>query len=479
MASDNLNRVFIKAYDKGKPAVGQSPKSTQGAAAGNAYAVRFDTATAHPTPPHLLTQQAVRQQAPTVAQPNNLTNQAPAPMPIAAEQFQYQLQPQYQQNALQASEAATASLSVPNVQQSNYVQPQSPYAANQAGSGMPGGSQSVSGQQPWQDVAPHTSQIQPSTAARRDVQPARLDDQIAAKNRDGGIFRLDRPSYVQDTASQDPYIDSDCSEQSAVIHQLGSHSDTSQDAQTHRPNAGPRSGADQMSQAMAKERQLRQARSRIFNPLWEVDRLEWPWVCNQLLDTIGERSSAIAQHLLEACQDGLQVLAVTSPQGGTGTSTVACCLAMLAGKRGLNVALVDGNTENPSLCYQTNLELEVDWQEALARQLPLEEIAVHSVEDQVTLVPLLERLSAPSLDEHSMALMLQELSQSFDLVLVDLGHMSVPRSLVYSLGELGALSAVVAVVDRRHTSTERLESCLRQIRQTGISSIGLIENFAA
>ena len=228
-----------------------------------------------------------------------------------------------------------------------------------------------------------------------------------------------------------------------------------------------------------REQVLRQSRMKIFNPLWEVDRLQWPQVCSELSRAMDEESSTVVENLMRACQEGLQVLAVTSPQSGEGTSTVACCLAMLAGKHGLNIALVDSNIENPSLSYQTNLELDVDWHEAVAKRMPLEEIAVHSVDDQVTLVPLLERLNAPELNEHNVARMLQELSQSFDLVIVDLGNMSSPRSMVRKLGELGVIHAVVAVVDRRLSSPDRIESCLRQIRQTGIASIGLVENFAA
>ncbi len=236
---------------------------------------------------------------------------------------------------------------------------------------------------------------------------------------------------------------------------------------------------DERQKAIAKELDLRQARVRIFNPLWEVDRLEWPPVCLELLKTIDTKSSSVAKNLLNACQDGLQILAVTSPQTGAGTSTVACCLAMIAGRYGLNIALVDGNVDNPSLCYQTNLELEVDWHEALAQKMPLEEIAVHSVDDQVTLVPLLARLSPPQLDDRSMATMLNELAQSFDLVVVDMGHMASNKNMVSTLGDLGVINAVVAVIDRRKSSSEQIESCLRQIRQTGIASVGLVENFAA
>jgi Mrp family chromosome partitioning ATPase len=324
-----------------------------------------------------------------------------------------------------------------------------------------------------------------------------LADRIAAKNRGGDIFRLDRPSYATPVHEADLYADSDYSQPSEPLdsavpqvqgvptsssNNSGSYS-SSASADRSRPSENRQSSIAEHSvqhdQIRHKERSLRMARLRIFNPLWEVDRLEWPPICQELIESINSGSASVAQNLLSACQEGLQVLAVTSPQSGTGTSTVACCLAMLAGRNGLNVALVDGNTENPSLCYQTNLDLEVDWHEAVAKQLPLEEIAVHSVDDQVTLVPLLERLNAPELNERNMAAMLQELSQSFDMVIVDLGTMSSPRNMVNTLGELGVIHAVVAVLDKRNSSSDRTESCLRQIRQTGIASIGLVENFAA
>lgn len=297
-----------------------------------------------------------------------------------------------------------------------------------------------------------------------------LESRIASKNQDGEIFRLDRPTYKSFPQAADVYLD----------EELSSPSDSFDEAVAFAPP--PQSIAPDVQkkqQAIAKEKDLRQARVRIFNPLWEVDRLQWPRVCVELLSAVDRESSEVAKNLLHACQEGMQVLAVTSPRTGSGTSTVACCLAMLAGRHGLNVALVDGNTDNPSLCYQTNLDLDVDWQEAIARQLPLEEIAVHSVDDQVTLVPLLARLSAPQFSEQNMAWMLRELAQSFDLVIVDLGHMQAPKNMVATLGDLGALNAVVAVVDHRNLNNERIESCLRQIRQTGVSSIGLVENFAA
>jgi Mrp family chromosome partitioning ATPase len=302
--------------------------------------------------------------------------------------------------------------------------------------------------------------------------------QIAAKNREGDIIRLDRPERV--TTPDSPVSQQTENEQSRIrqpiaLQRLESPAEEASDnSQQSFSNDGKT-----REKIRAAEEGLRKARKRIFNPLWEVDRLEWPRICLELLSTIEERSPVVAQNLSQACEEGLQVLAVTSPLSGAGTTTVACCLAMLAGRHGLNIALIDGNLENPTLCYQTNLEIEQDWTDAVAKRLPLEEIAVHSIDDQITMIPLLARLSSPQVTETSLATALQELSQSFDLVVVDMGPMSTAKKLVNSLGMMGILNAVVTVIDRRTSSSNNLESCLQQIRSSGISSIGLVENFSA
>jgi Mrp family chromosome partitioning ATPase len=229
------------------------------------------------------------------------------------------------------------------------------------------------------------------------------------------------------------------------------------------------------------EQALRSAKFRVFSPIWEVDQLQWPEVCLKLMEARMDSLAHVTKHLTEACQEGLQVLAVTSPEGGEGRTTVACCLAMLAGSRGLKVAIVDGDIENPTLCLQTNLEIEDDWQSAILNQLPLEEIAVHSIDDQITLVPLLGPLDQTELPcgDQRIADMLIELAESFDLVILDIGHMNSPNGLMQSLAEQGIINAAIAVVDNRNASAMRIETCIRRIRQAGINSIGLVENFAA
>ncbi len=322
----------------------------------------------------------------------------------------------------------------------------------------------------------------------------------------GEFFRLDRPSYMPSAIPGGDAQLSDSAELSSEMLEFSTSATNIDIARLQsRPPHGDRADSDGLDSdgadnevdtadhishlapkttaraVHAVEAELRRAKLRIFNPVWEVDSFQWPDICLELLEQRAESMQLVAQNLIEAVHEGLQVLAVTSPHGGEGRTTVACCLAKLAGSRGLNVAIVDGDIENPTLSYQTNLDVEQDWKTAILNQLPIEEVAVHSIDDQVTLVPLIDPIEQAELatDDNRIEFMLHELSESFDLVIVDMGHMNSPRSLVASLGARGVISAVVAVVDRRNSDPQQLAHCLRRIRQTGIASIGVVENFAA
>jgi len=350
--------------------------------------------------------------------------------------------------------------------------------------------------------------------------PTTLEKHLAQRSTGGDIFRLDRPSYAEPVkpavqagtsaheASAGPGPDEPEQEDSSDSYSVVDIERTSTASQevVYRTHFAPTTSSaspettraashiavetgpkyaqrmrPMLEQSRQVEEKLRRARGRIFNPVWEVDSLQWPPVCLELMERMDSSLQHVADNLMTACQEGLQILAVTSPQRGEGTTTVACCLALLAGNHGLNVAIVDGDIEKPSLSYQTNLDVEQDWRSAILHQLPLEEVAVHSIDDQVTLVPLLNPISHHELsaDDDRIGLMMHELSESFDLVIIDAGRMDSARSLVTILGERGIINAAVAVFDHRSSTPDRIELCLRRIRQAGIASIGLVENFAA
>ncbi|MEM8733087.1 MAG: AAA family ATPase [Planctomycetota bacterium] len=310
----------------------------------------------------------------------------------------------------------------------------------------------------------------PNSPALSPDEVEKIVENYVKKHGNGGeIFRLDRPTYGPDAAgsvTEEPSGDSISFED--------------QDSWTQLDAAEPTPEEAEAAPVQQLEENLRQAKMRSFNAVWEVDRLQWPAVCQELMDACESSLTQVAINLGKASHEGLQVLAVTSPQAGDGRTTVACCLAKVAATAGLRVAIVDADIENPTLCYQTNLDLEDDWKSAIFQQLPLEEVAVHSLEDQLTVVPLLEPIEDYEIDsdDNRIAFMLQQLSESFDLVIADMGHMDSKRSLVMPMTDQGIVNAVLAVVDHRQTTPGRVEACLRRIRRTGIASIGIVENFA-
>lgn len=316
----------------------------------------------------------------------------------------------------------------------------------------------------------------PVSQALSSAEIEQIVERYAEKHgRRGEIFRLDRPSYsTTDPTREDEIAAPLVADGGSLVFEESQDSHTSWDLDEHQD-------AERAASIRATEEALRESRMQVFNPVWEVDRLQWPQVCVELIRQREESLTRVAQNLTKACAQGLQLLAVTSPLGGEGRTTVACCLAKLAAVSGLSVAFVDGDLDNPSLAYQTNLELESDWREALENALPLEEIAVHSIEDQVTLIPLLDPIPETDMtaDDQRIVSMLKQLTESFDLVIVDTGPVKSARSMATSMSRRGLVNAVITVVDNRLSNRDEIEDCLQQIRRTGVSSVGLVENFAA
>ncbi|MCC6510528.1 MAG: P-loop NTPase [Pirellulaceae bacterium] len=228
------------------------------------------------------------------------------------------------------------------------------------------------------------------------------------------------------------------------------------------------------------EEKLRRDTHKIFNPVWEVDTLQWPAVVDKLMQQRAESMAYVAEHLKSACQEGLSVLGVSSAGKGEGRTTVASCLARLAAVHGLNVALVDLDLDHPTLCIQTNMEVEHDWRDCFMEDISLEEVAVHSIEDQLTILPLKPRGGRPGLlaSDSRIAEMLDELSKSFELVVVDCAPANSSGNVITGLAHTHIFDAAIVVVDRRDSHQDRVEDAVRLIQQTGIESIGIVDNFS-
>lgn len=214
-----------------------------------------------------------------------------------------------------------------------------------------------------------------------------------------------------------------------------------------------------------------------FAPVWEVDEFALPEVATSLIE---KHLQPMGAQLERASREGLQTLAVSSQNRETGRSTVAIAIAQVAANTGLRVALVDADTESPSLLEKLQLEMTNDWVDAIAQDVSIEEIAVLSISNNFCFLPLLPK-SHEQLKQidRSAAALFDRLKLHFDMIVVDFGplnHASFGLSIPLS-DEF--FDAVVLIEDMQRIDPETLESYARRIRAVGIENIGLIENFSS
>ncbi|MCU0708421.1 MAG: P-loop NTPase, partial [Pirellula sp.] len=216
-----------------------------------------------------------------------------------------------------------------------------------------------------------------------------------------------------------------------------------------------------------------------FAPSWEVDTFFWPEVVTRLEQADANAFRQIANHIYNANHSGLQVLAVTSGERGVGRSTVSMHMARAAASAGLKVALVDTDTANPSLVDQLRLDIQHGWQDCLFEAVPLEEVAVHSISDRVTLFPLTGVVSQQQVHAnlHRMSKLIRRITTAFDFVVLDSCRLNLDQRDLIGVSNESVIDAAVVVVDTELSIKEKIDSAIGILQSMGLTSIGLIENF--
>lgn len=216
-----------------------------------------------------------------------------------------------------------------------------------------------------------------------------------------------------------------------------------------------------------------------FSPSWEVDRFVWPEVLKQIEQSDVAAFHAISKHLRLANQDGLKVMAVTSGERGVGRSTVAMHLARCAAASGLKVALVDADGFHPSLIDQLKLDLEHGWQECLFENVPLEEVAVKSLEDNMTFFPLTSVIPTQQLhvNLHRMAKVVKRISLAFDMVFLDSNRLNLEQRDLIGISQERTIDAAIVVTDSELSIKEKVDTAVSILHGMGIASVGLVQNF--
>ncbi len=216
-----------------------------------------------------------------------------------------------------------------------------------------------------------------------------------------------------------------------------------------------------------------------FHPSWEVDQFFWPEVVKQIESSHAEAFLQIGKHLGLANRDGLKVMAITSGERGVGRSTVAMHMARCAASTGLRVALLDGDTYCPSLVDQLRLDMDQGWQDCLFENIPLPDIAIHSIADHITLFPLTSVISQQQVHAnlHRMAKLIRRISNAFDMVFIDGCRLNLEQRDLVGVAQESVVDAAIVVVDTELSIKEKVDSAVSILQGMGISSIGLVENF--
>jgi Mrp family chromosome partitioning ATPase len=234
-----------------------------------------------------------------------------------------------------------------------------------------------------------------------------------------------------------------------------------------------------VSQARAPEARTPLPLPVTFSASWEVDRFFWPEVAMQIEKSHGEAFQQIGKHLRLANQEGLKVMAVTSGERGVGRSTVAMHLARCAAAAGLSVALLDADTFYPSLVDQLRLDVEHGWQDCLFENVPLEEAAVRSIEDRITVFPLTSVVSAQQMHAnlHRMSKIVKRIASAFDIVVLDSNRLNLEQREMVGVSQESIVDAAIVVVDTELSIKEKVDTAVSILQGMGIASVGMVENF--
>ncbi len=217
---------------------------------------------------------------------------------------------------------------------------------------------------------------------------------------------------------------------------------------------------------------------------YEVDRFSWPETCEALNARAGREADELAHELMAEAALGRKVVAISGASLGEGQTTLGLLLARRLAIAGAKVVLVDAHFASPQVAATLGLVVGIGWETVLAmpEKTSLWETMVESLEDRVTIVPLASRSRLQMNPQIAARLSgcLNELRDSFDVVLVDAGPLSDSEQQMSWLAVRGnGLDAVILLSDTRSAGAHSLTTVSRRFADASIAPLGVAENFCA
>jgi len=205
----------------------------------------------------------------------------------------------------------------------------------------------------------------------------------------------------------------------------------------------------------------------------------------QLCDLPDSTFAALLAELGEFSGRGQNVVAISGCHAEAGASTLLLALARRLATREVRVVVVDLEFWRPRLAEQLGIAPQVGWGEVLKGEQPLTEGLVESLQDQFTLLPCCEAIPEDRLaDSTQLANLLRNLSNDFDLVLLNVGPLQPDTTNPDSINVaawLGSLQVdlTLLVRDTRRMSHEQSLAIGNRLTAAGLRHWHLAENYAS
>ncbi len=174
-----------------------------------------------------------------------------------------------------------------------------------------------------------------------------------------------------------------------------------------------------------------------------------------------------------------RVIGVTSLIRREGRSTVAASLARSAADSGRRVALLDADLDNPRLSSSLETQIATYWTDCVFHGAALDEAAVHSVSDHLTVFPLGAPDRQSPLDWSALETLelFHSLRPHFDLIVIDLGPLTEVLRRGLQGGADSPLDGTILLRDVRITGADQVLLIARELHQAGLPIVGVVDNF--
>jgi Mrp family chromosome partitioning ATPase len=168
-----------------------------------------------------------------------------------------------------------------------------------------------------------------------------------------------------------------------------------------------------------------------FQPALEVDGFAYSAVCRSLTTTHRDAWTGVLEAVVQLVESGATLVGIAGARRGAGGTTAAACLGKLLAEQGLQTALLDGDFSGPGLAETLGVAVEIGWEDVLAGRVGLAECMIRALDDGVAAAPLAfgGEPAAEKLDGLHAAVTAGILRYHYDVTLVDLGPLDLPRQV--------------------------------------------------